>query len=899
MSVATAPTFSQIRAQVAAIRKKVPEARVIGIRAPGRWTGARIKQHGDDVYVIEQCDSPLALRIALKAEDSLTATKVLITSLEDSQLSDDILVRLTKRRLFPVDSWQIVKSLFQAHAVDPRLTRHPWIADSLMELNPEGGYPAVAGGFLDAETVWPILLERVIELGGERPDLAAILRWSIDASAVARYQGASQEFRDAAIAWLAETAGQTATAVFQCIAANQKPDAVPIGLAAGVIHSAKAKGKLEKAAGRMEERYLGRSTPDQATIERWNAVATEVVRLQLSDARSKGALVHRADEILLSLDAGAFAYLSSTSPLGFAQRLERFGTTLTRALDAKGGAAVTDLMEARAEIADHELAKGERRRLERVDMAVRLVRWLSQADTNGRGEPRSLVEASDGYLADGGFVDRARLTLRTGDPVRELSEAYAKLFARVTEVQEARSQKFAELLRTSTGLNSPHQGLLPVERLLDEVVAPLAAHGPVLLIIIDALSVAVGRELLPDLLGQDWIPLNRAGKETLVSAGLATIPSVTEVSRTSLFCGRLRQGSSADEQAGFETHPALLACCKGGPPPVLFHKSALRDEAGSVLAGDVREAIASPDRRIVGVVINAVDDNLLKGEQLDTAWSRGTIPVLPALLHEAKYWKRLVVITSDHGHVLDSGSVFTAGEGGERWRVATDASPGQGELRVSGLRVVIPESKCLLAPWSENIRYGIKKNGYHGGVSPQEMVVPIAVFSPAEPIPDGWAEVAVDMPSWWDEDGNVVARPVSSRPRPKPAKPKESMPLFDGPEQIRGARGPTGGGAAGSELVAKLFESPIFQEQKSLSGRFLPPEGVLRDVLTVLDGRGGKLTSSALARSVNYPPMRLRGLLAVMQRVLNIDGFAVLTRDDASDTVELNRELLKRQFELR
>jgi hypothetical protein len=36
-----------------------------------------------------------------------------------------------------------------------------------------------------------------------------------------------------------------------------------------------------------------------------------------------------------------------------------------------------------------------------------------------------------------------------------------------------------------------------------------------------------------------------------------------------------------------------------------------------------------------------------------------------------------------------------------------------------------------------------------------------------------------------------------------------------------------------------------------------------------------------------------------MQRVLNIDGYAVLTYDDASDTVELNQELLCRQFEIR
>ncbi len=58
------------------------------------------------------------------------------------------------------------------------------------------------------------------------------------------------------------------------------------------------------------------------------------------------------------------------------------------------------------------------------------------------------------------------------------------------------------------------------------------------------------------------------------------------------------------------------------------------------------------------------------------------------------------------------------------------------------------------------------------------------------------------------------------------------------------------------------------------------------------------MTSTALSRSANYPPTRLRGLLAVAQRVLNIDGYAVLTRDDGSDTVELNRELLFRQFDL-
>jgi len=38
--------------------------------------------------------------------------------------------------------------------------------------------------------------------------------------------------------------------------------------------------------------------------------------------------------------------------------------------------------------------------------------------------------------------------------------------------------------------------------------------------------------------------------------------------------------------------------------------------------------------------------------------------------------------------------------------------------------------------------------------------------------------------------------------------------------------------------------------------------------------------------------------LAVVGRVLNIDGFAVLSRDEQSDSIELDHDLLLRQFDL-
>ena len=227
-----APTFSQIKAQVTAIRQKLPNARVIGIRAAGRWTGERLQQEGHETFRIEQCDSPLHMRIALQ-EDHGAAVTILITSLDEGDLGDDILVRLARRRLFPLESWQIVKLLFQARTLDPRITQHGWMADALLEAIPADGFLPAPGGFLDAETVWPILLDRHMGFGIDRPDLLALLQWSVNAESVARFQATSALFSQAATAWLIQQAGPGRS--LHCVAANKRPDALAIGLAAGVV----------------------------------------------------------------------------------------------------------------------------------------------------------------------------------------------------------------------------------------------------------------------------------------------------------------------------------------------------------------------------------------------------------------------------------------------------------------------------------------------------------------------------------------------------------------------------------------------------------------------------------------------------------------------------------------
>ncbi|HQU44833.1 MAG: hypothetical protein B7Z73_07280 [Planctomycetia bacterium 21-64-5] len=891
MSNAT-PTFSQIKAQVEAIRRKVKDRRPIGIRALGRWTGENKKLDGDQTYLIYQCDSPLAMRLALRERADELATKVLLTNLDDRDLSQDILMRLTKRRLFSVNSWDIVRCLFQARSIDPRLVQHAWLADALLELFPACDCPPARGGFLDADMVWPLLLQRTVGLVAESPDATSILKWSIDYDAVQRFKRATEAFRNGATAWLSEKAGPVARAILGCVERNEKPDALPLGLALSVVYHASAAGRLEKAAGKLEERYLGGETPDRAVVERWSAAASEVVRLQLKDSKAKRQHLGRADEILREVQAEGLAYLSNTSPLGFDQRLVLLSSQLSEIIEQRAFTRLDELGEARQQVRDHDLAAGESRRVERIEMALRLVRWLAHGRQEGPTAAGSLAEAAAQQLREDGFVDWARLVLRAGDPVPELSRAYARLFDEVTKIREQQSQHFATLLRDWTAVSSKGDEVIPVERVLEQIVAPLAAKKPVLVIVIDGMSVAVCRELLADVTRHEWLAACEPGR-SFNRPAIATVPSVTEFSRTSLLCGRLRQGSASDERTGFAEHPALLAHCRAGHPPILFHKASLQQAEDAVLAAEVRDAIGLPQRRVVGVVVNAVDDHLLRGEQIDTRWTRDEIKVLPSLLHEAANARRVVVMVSDHGHVLDCQMEGRAAEGGERWRV-DDGKPSSQELGVQGSRVGV-EGNRLIAPWTEKVRYGVKKNGYHGGLNPQEMVVPIAVLTSSTDFPDGWTEMPIETPAWWDDAAGISVR-VEATPTAKPAKrPPET--LFDMVEQ-ESAPAETPADQTLPHWTVKLLASPVFEEQKRLGGRTVPTDEMFGKLLAQLDGRGGKMTAAALARALECPPLRLRGLLATMQRVLNVDGYAVLSRDDTSDTIELNRALLLRQFDL-
>jgi hypothetical protein len=860
MTAPVAPTFHGIKALVDKIQEQKAEARVIGVRSPDRYEGPEIVADGEKRYRILQCDAPIQFRMALNDDPGNVSTTVLITPLEDRRLGEDIRVRLATRKLHAISRWHVVGWIFKAQRIDPRITAHGWIADRLMALVPPEGYPPVPGGVLDADTVWDILLRRELGMTSGRPDLAALLKWSAHETRPARWREADERFRTEAAAWIAQTTGPAGDAVLNCVMAARESLALPAGLAMGVIYAEAGgpKGKLDKAAGKLEQ-MTGNADIPLPIARRWYGAAVEVIRHGLTDPKQHHAWLEQSDEVLQAVGATDFAHLSDISPLGLEQRLSRFGEALDRALSRPKIQVDPALLNARDRVLAHDLAKnGTSRRLERVAMAIRLLRWLEHQTRNRSSRYRDFTEATADYVRHGGFVDWARNLISGGEPVKALQRAYGRLGKAVAKLREQQNQAFAELLRDWTEAGSAGEAVLPIENVIDRIIAPVIRDTPLLLILIDGMSYAVFQELMVDITAREWSDLGRADGSSL-SPVLAAIPSVTRFSRTSLFSGKRVEGGAPEERKGFENHPALKTAAGQPAGATLFHKVAVTDAGDGSLAEEVRDALASPAHRIVGVVLNAVDDHLNKGDQTDPKWTMDYLRAMPALLYEARTSGRAVLLISDHGHVLEWGTKLKPDGEGERWRSATKTAE-DGEMTISGGRVMGTADGRLIGLWSEQYRYGAKMNGYHGGLTPQEMLAPMALLAADDKaVPKGWELGARYVPSWWEDPVAETAIPADlpSAPVPKGAPPKKGqLLLFDTESQTTPASKkpakPIAQSAAGEqtppshEWIEALTTSDMYQSQKAIAGRAMPDDKTIQTFIETLVKRGGRITSPAL-----------------------------------------------------
>ena len=905
------PLIMRIVGQASAIRRKHTTARVIGIYSVAACGAATEVESAEGRYLVRPCPTPLAARMAVRMAVRMAAraaaatdeTTVIVTSLDATALGSDVVLRLAAQKLFSLDSWGIVRERFEAPRIDHRIHSQACLADWLVELSTGGDVPKAANGFLDADIAWPFVFNRALGMTEKSYDPVELLVWAQDSGSGKRWQQLSPDRRAAMRQWFTLRAGLVAAAMLESLDTQPGLDLVSLGLTLDCTHREAQAPDIMRAQVRsqvrIEERYFGGRSPAPQTLRQWGDAAVRAVELHLPDERQRRETIRRADDIIRSIDAEPLAALSRISRIGFEQRLEAFGTALETAIDRPSPQSRTALREALRQLASHHEAVHDKTRYQRAEMAVRLVRWLADRAAEPATAPAAFAEAVRSHARDGGFVVWARDCLRSGEPLAPVEKAFTKLGSRVNSALDQDAGRFASLLAGWLQDGGDASDVIPVERILDAVVAPLAAKGPVLFIVIDGMSTAVFRELMAGLTRSGWFLL--APSETGdIPTGIATVPSVTEFSRTSLLAGKLLPGSHHEERTEFERHPALVAASKKNVPPRLFHKADLAASGDGNLAESVRQEIRSPERRVVGVVINAVDDLLAKGEQVHVTWNLETLRHLPTLLHEAREADRTVILTSDHGHVLELASEYRSGGVGERYRSATAAAE-DGETVLVGSRV-LAEGGRLVAAWRDQIRYlpGTKR-GYHGGANPQEMIVPIGVLTTQtdqDRLPEGWDLVRSESPAWWDEPQRRADHEAETPAVLKPGTDRIAKPglLFDPetgevPKPRREPALPQT-----PPWVPALLDNELYKAQRKLIGRAALSDTQVESFLTALTNRGGVMTTAALGRALELAPFRLTGLVALLGRVLNIDGFRVVGRSESAEEITLDVALLKRQF---
>jgi hypothetical protein len=884
------PSIGQIRAQVAAVLERDERAAAIGIFAGREFDWPAELDIGERRFALRWCDSPLAARLALHdARVDHADGTVILTPLAENELGADVLARLARGQVFRVKHWDIVRTAFQAYTVEARLGEHGWMADLLIERMPAQGYAPAPSGILDAETAWRTLMQVTLGLDGARPDGDALLAWTTRPNAMERWLALPDKARAGISSWLEGITGAAGALVLAVVATGYGRDAVPLGLIAEVLFGEDAQSAELAAIAVRVERYTAGKRLDRVAGLRWAEAAVRVVRNLDRDAARP--LLARADQLSAELYLAPFAGLGSTLPSGFEARLSECSRLLRQFVAEPSTGVLRALEQASARVREHALAAAAPARVERVTMATRLARWMLATPPRLTG----LDAHIGGYVASGAFVDWARLKLLGGDEIADLSSAFDLLAAKVQERRETLNHSFAEALKAWNDTGSTSGAVLPVERILDAVVAPLAESAPVLVLVVDGLSMPVFAELADDLARLGWTALTR-DTGPWPGAAIAAIPTVTEISRASLLAGRLVAGGQQLEKTAFAEHPALVARTRPAIP-TLFHKGELGEGLG--LSERVREAVGKQAPRIVGVVYNAIDDQLDGATQIHLRWSLDDLRMLPALLHEARGAGRALVLTADHGHIIEHTTTVRAGTDGDRWR-RPDGSLKDDEIAIQGGRVLSPSgANSVVMPWSESVRYGAKKNGYHGGASLQEVVVPLCVLAPTGMLLPGWRPLPSQCPDWWQGQplaplvAPAVLAPASAPARAKPATPQPD--LFSAPVATPV---PALAPAQPGDWIAELLTSTTYQTQRAMAARVAPEDTDMRRLLEALAERGGKLSKSVVATRLALSPLRLSGFLSAARRVLNVDQSAVIVVDEATDTVELNLNLLRVQFAL-
>ena len=887
-------TQEQIQAQAAAIRNRsAGDSRVLALRHTGGWTGPdRLTVSGEEHRIIS-CISDLQMREALGQLEEGNLPGILLCNLDPSTLGEDVLARLMKRRIHHPQRDEMLRELFCARVMDARILASNHLVEALIRGASAGGYAPAPGGTLDLQLAWKSLLKKLLGFEVSEISFSELLRWTTVRNGRAALIGMEPALRDELAKWLSANCGEAPRFLFRAMESEVGSDLVALGLLLGLILVAERSGlaDAEAAAARLEQ-YFGNESPDSPTKQTWYQSATDLfARLAETEVFQAQGVIQNLDRLIERIRLHPHAHLSDHSRLGLEQRLAEAGESIRKATQTLAEAEVSAAQAALDKGGQHRLAGDDALRLRRLQMALRLVLWLRSSDLPGPAASLSQLIAY--YQTEGGFVDWARTLVIESDPNPQVKEALRSIIEKVESPWVAFQQQFAERLQQWSAQVAELDGVLRIEEVLARIVAPAAKQHPALLIVLDGMSQAVFRELMADLMRRNWVEAS-APEAQVPHVALATIPSITEGSRRALLSGQLPVPSEGNEKSDFAGSERLFEQTGGQSKPQLFLKGDLLESGLIGLSGVVAQAIANSRCRLVGVVVNAVDDSLGAADQTSYTWGLDQVAPLHELMRLASEAGRVVILTSDHGHVLDEGSELVRQpmeQSGDRYRMPGGAlNPGEMEFRGPRIRAATGSDSVVVLS-APRRRYQGKRRGYHGGVSPAEMVVSCVVLRNAgTDVPELWEDLPPYEPEWWSFRGAqaLPASPLGEKTPPPRLAAQKQGELFRKPTPMAEKPG----------WIEQLVVSATYQQQTRAAVRGAPPIESLKAFLALLDQRNGRIQRPHLAQQLGLPLIRVDGLIQNYRRLLNVDGYDVLSYDQPSETIVLNIELLKSQFEI-
>lgn len=885
------------------------EADVLLVRGNPEWDLSQVPT--EPRVELRSATSVLAMWELLAEHADLEGNEFLVIVTDVTDPGPEVLGQVVHHKIYEPEPWDAVREAFGATAVDPALFSLTWAAEALLDVTTAGR--PLGGGQLSLDTALAFLASRRLSVPGftlepDGLDIRALLEWTRHPGGLDRLQALRAAERGPLSEWLVGRVGRAARPLFAAIEAGHGADAVALGVLSSVLWDQKeTPAPVDRARGWIERYFssdpatrpsFGGEALTDEDFAAFGSAARDFVRLLPDSDPGRRRLLSRADHLAGQGGAGEAASFSTLLPSGLRARYESVARALDAALPSgrKASAApapatvdIDRLSDAVDLLGRHQLADDYRVDLDRISMALRLVRWLAEPETDA-----ATVAAAIGLqVNDGGWVDRAlyRISGGTEMSVPSLSAAFAKLAKAVATRRKARDEQFAALLAAWTAAGTEPGSLLTVESFVSRILGPLRKSDPgFLFVLIDGMSAAVaadlGEELRRDGLWNEYDPLAGSAAVGLRRGMAAALPTLTRISRASLFAGEIADGGQDSEKAGFPRLPVW-----GGAGPKLFHKGDLRADVGSRLGADLQRAMDEP-RQHVAVVLNTVDDLLDDQRTHSEPWRIGAIDKLRDLLDQAVSTGRPVVIAADHGHMLDLGSasVAAAAPGSARHRL--DAAPaGPGEVELVGPRVAAPGER-IVALWDTDLRYGNQKTGYHGGVSLAEFAIPILALMPAGlTAPKGWAPVSRIEPVWSDlrteqtaaaiEPAAVARTSPAGGTRLRVSEHQES--LLDVVEE-----------PVATSPLEDVLASELFKQRAALARTLRPAK--IEKALSALVAAGGVLPTAAVAAEAGELPARARGFAASLRRVLNVDGEAVLSELDHGVTLKLDLKKLHTQF---